>query len=320
MVAREERVRFPPEFIRYVFKPPLSPPRAARLWRAPSLTEAVRDRVVLVTGGSSGIGRATALRIGSAGGTVLLAARRSEELDAAAAEIMAAGGRAFAYRCDMREMDAVDRLAADILEHHGRVDILVNNAGRSIRRPISEAYERAHDYERTMRLNYFSAVHLMLALLPGMVERGFGHIINISTMGVHGRAPRWSAYVASKSALEAFSNVLAVEAREAGVSVTNIHFPLVHTPMTAPTAIYQGAAGLSAEEAADTIVEAIRTRPPRLTPRLGLAFATGWTVAPGAMNRLLGRIYQRSRAYESTLPQPTSNGAGGDPAAERSIR
>jgi NAD(P)-dependent dehydrogenase (short-subunit alcohol dehydrogenase family) len=294
LVAREEPVRFPPEFMRYMFRSPRSPARAARLLRAPSLTEAVHGRVVLVTGASSGIGRATALRLGAAGAKVLLAARRLEELEDVAAAIAAGGGSAFALQCDLRDMEAVDRLAAEVLDRHGRVDVLINNAGRSIRRSVAESYERAHDYERTMRLNYFASVRLILALLPGMVERRSGQIINVSTMGVYGRAPRWSAYIASKSALEAFSNVLAVEARPANVAVTNIHFPLVHTPMSAPTAIYDGAPGLTAEEAADTIAEAIRTRPPRLTPRLGLVFGTGWLVAPTAMNRLLSSIYQRS--------------------------
>jgi NAD(P)-dependent dehydrogenase (short-subunit alcohol dehydrogenase family) len=303
-----------------MFRSPRSPARVVRLLRGPSLIEAVHGRVVLVTGASSGIGRATALRLGSAGATVLLAARRTDELADVAAEIAGGGGTAFVYPCDMRDMDSVDRLAAEVLDRHGRVDVLINNAGRSIRRSVAESYERAHDYERTMRLNYFAAVHLMLALVPQMVQRRYGHIINVSTMGVFNRPPRWGAYVASKSALEAFSNVLAVEAYEDNVRVTNINFPLVHTPMVAPTAIYNGAPGLSAEEAADAIAEAIRTRPPRLTPRLGLAFGTGWHVAPGAMTRFMNGIYQRSRVREGEISLSTSNGAAAEQAGERSIR
>jgi NAD(P)-dependent dehydrogenase (short-subunit alcohol dehydrogenase family) len=273
---------------------------------------------VLVTGASSGIGRATALRVGAAGATVLLVARRSEELEDVAAEIAARGGNAFAHPCDMRDMDAVDRLAKHVLDRHGSVDVLVNSAGRSIRRSVAESYDRAHDYERTMRLNYFASVRLILALLPQMVERRSGQIVNVSTMGVYGRAPRWSAYLASKSALEAFSNVLAVEVQDAAVTITNIHFPLVHTPMSAPTPIYTGAPGLTSEEAADTIAEAIRTRPPRLTPRLGFAFGLGWLFAPGATQRLLSSVYQRS--LERSIPPSTSDGAAPKSSGERSIR
>src|SRR5438132_189535 len=149
----------------------------------------------------------------------------SEALEEVRAEIESAGGSAEVLTCDMRDMEAVDQLAAEIIEQHGRVDVLINNAGRSIRRSVEESYDRAHDYERTMRLNYFAAVHLVLALLPAMRERGSGQIINVSTMGVQGRAPRWSAYIASKAALDAFSICLANETRSDGVTVTGIHFP-----------------------------------------------------------------------------------------------
>jgi NAD(P)-dependent dehydrogenase (short-subunit alcohol dehydrogenase family) len=304
-----------PELVRFAFRSPRTPARLLRLLGAPSLSQAVHGRVVLVTGASSGIGRATALRVGAAGATVLLVARRAEELEDVAAQIVAGGGQAVPHPCDMRDMDAVDRLGAGVLDRHGHVDVLVNNAGRSIRRSVAESYDRAHDYERTMRLNYFASVHLILALLPQMVERRSGQIVNVSTMGVYGRAPRWSAYLASKSALEAFSNVLAVEVRDMGVTITNVHFPLVHTPMSAPTSIYNGAPGLTAEEAADTIAEAIRTRPPRLTPRLGFAFGAGWLFAPGATQRLLSSVYQRSLerpvpSSDRTVQHPKSAGEG----------
>jgi NAD(P)-dependent dehydrogenase (short-subunit alcohol dehydrogenase family) len=279
---------------RYLFRSPLTPSRAFRLLTAPSLDDALAGRVVLVTGASSGIGRATALRIGAAGGTVLLVARTTEALEEVRAEIAARGGCAEVHTCDLRDMEAVDLLAAEILERHGRVDVLINNAGRSIRRSVDESYERAHDYERTMRLNYFAAVHLVLAVLPGMRERRSGQIINVSTMGVQSRAPRWSAYIASKAALDAFSTCLANEARPDGIVVTGIHFPLVHTPMSAPTDVYDGAPGLSAEEAADVIAEAIRTRPPRISARLGVAFQTGWLVSPSAMHAILNAFFRRS--------------------------
>jgi NAD(P)-dependent dehydrogenase (short-subunit alcohol dehydrogenase family) len=292
-----------------MYRSAFTPARVVRLLRAPSLGAAVKGRVVLVTGASSGIGRATAQRVGAAGATVLLVARRTEALRAVEAEIAAVGGTAHVLPCDLRDLDAVDELAAEILERYGRVDVFVNNAGRSIRRSIDESYDRPHDFERTMQLNYFAALRLILALLPSMREQRFGHIINASTMGVQGRPPRWSAYIASKAALDAFSTCLAVEVRGDNVRVTNIHFPLVHTPMSAPTGIYDGAPGLTAEEAATTIAEAIRTRPPRISPRLGLLFQAAWLVAPTAMQRMLSSVYTRSLARSTSVPveEPASD-------------
>jgi NAD(P)-dependent dehydrogenase (short-subunit alcohol dehydrogenase family) len=295
-LERPRRSGLRARIVLYLFRSPHTPARIVRRLRAPSLEEAVRGRVVLVTGASSGIGRAAALRIGAAGATVLLVARATEALEEVQAQIDAGGGTARVHPCDLRDRDAVEQLGAELVESYGRVDVFVNNAGRSIRRAIDESYDRLHDFERTMRLNYFAALQLTLALLPPMREQGSGHIVNVSTMGVLGRPPRWSAYIASKSALDAFSHCLAIEARDSGVRVTNIHFPLVHTPMSAPTPAYDGAPGLSPEDAADAIVEAIRTRPPRLTPRLGLLFQTGWLVSPTTMQRVLSRFVRRPTA------------------------
>ena len=297
---RARRRLLPPGFMLYLFRSPHTPVRIARRLRAPSLAEAVGGRVVLVTGASSGSGRAAALRVGAAGATVLLVARTTEALEEVRVLIDRSGGTAHVHTCDLRDAEAVDRLAAEIVEDHGRVDVFVNNAGRSIRRSIEESYDRLHDFERTMRLNYFAALQLMLAVLPAMREHGSGPIVNVSTMGVLGRPPRWSAYVASKAALDAFSHCLAVEARDDGVRVTNIHFPLVHTPMSAQTPVYDGAPGLSAEDAADAIVEAIRTRPPRISPRLGVLFQMGWLAFPAVMEALFGRFYRRSGASPSS--------------------
>jgi NAD(P)-dependent dehydrogenase (short-subunit alcohol dehydrogenase family) len=292
------RRKLPAQVTLYLFGSPHTPARILRRLRAPSLEQAVRGRVVLVTGASSGIGRAAALRIGEAGATVLLVARTTEALEEVRAQIEASGGTAHVHPCDLRDPESVEQLGAEIVELYGRVDIFVNNAGRSIRRPIDESYDRLHDYERTMRLNYFAPLQLILALLPAMRQHGSGHIINVSTMGVIGRAPRWSAYVASKSALDAFSHSIAIETRGDGVRITNIHFPLVHTPMAAATAIYNRAPGLTTDDAADEIVEAIRTKTPRLTPRLGALFGAGWLISPAAMQALLSRFFQRSLESE----------------------
>jgi NAD(P)-dependent dehydrogenase (short-subunit alcohol dehydrogenase family) len=289
------------------FRSPYTPARIMRLLRAPSLESAVHGDVVMVTGASSGIGRAAALRLGAAGATVLLVARTTEALEEVRAEIGDAGGTAYVHPCNLSDLDAVDRLAAEVLERHGRVDVLINNAGRSIRRPVDRAYDRAHDFERTMRLNYFAALHLILAFVPGMRERGRGQIVNISTMGTQTKAPRFSAYIASKTALDAFSTCLAGEARADGLRVTSLHYALVHTPMVAPTRVYDGAPGLTPDEAADWVAEAIRTKPARIAPRFGTLFEAGWLFAPRVALSLLSRMY---RSAPDAQPTGDTDAAG----------
>ena len=289
-------------FVRFSYRAPLSPARMLRLLRAPSLRDRVAGRVVLVTGASSGIGRAAALRLGAAGATVLLVARTTAALDAVAAEIAVAGGTAHVHPCDLRDRDAVDRLAAAILARHGGVDVLVNNAGHSIRRPIEESLDRLHDFERLMRLNYLAPTQLILALLPAMRSRGGGHIVNVSTMAVQTNTSRFSAYIASKAALDAFSRCLAVEARADGVRVTTIHPPLVHTPMVAATRAYDGRPGLTAGEAAGMIAEAITTKPTRIAPRLGMASEVARHLAPAVLQATQSYAYRRSLAGGAPAP------------------
>jgi len=245
-----------------------------------SLSGQVKDRVVVVTGGSSGIGQATAKKLASAGAKVVIVARDPEKLESTRREIAQAGGRCFAYSCDLADMAAIDATAAKILVDHGTVDYLVNNAGRSIRRAVINSIDRFHDYERTMQLNYFGAVKLVLAFLPRMIEQKRGHIINISSIGVLSRAPRFSAYVASKSALDAFSESAASEFVDKGVHVTTINMPLVRTPMIAPTRIYENVPTLSPDEAAGLVVEAIVRKPVRIATRLGVFAAVCHAIAP----------------------------------------
>ncbi len=259
---------------------------------AHSLHDAVSDRNVLVTGSSSGIGKATALKIGEAGGTVLLVARTREKLEETAAEVERAGGTAFVHPGDLSDPADIDRLAAELLSQHGRVDILVNNAGRSIRRSVARSYDRFHDYERTMQLNYFGPVKLILDLLPSMRERGSGHIINISTMGLQTNTPRFAAYLASKAALDAFSRSMAAEIIDDGVHVTTVYMPLVRTPMIAPTKIYDRFPSLSPEEAADMIIDAIRKRPKRVTTALGTLSQLSYAIVPGAQDLVVNRAYK----------------------------
>jgi NAD(P)-dependent dehydrogenase (short-subunit alcohol dehydrogenase family) len=287
-------MRVPARFVLYSYRPPLTPARVLRLARAPSLEDAVTGKVALVTGASSGIGRATALRLGAAGATVLLVARRVEALEEAQVKIRAGGGQAHVHPCDLRDHQAIRQLTAEVSARYGAIDILVNDAGRSIRRPIDQAYDRLHDFERTIQLNYIAAVHLTLALIGPMRERGSGHIINVSTWGTLLRGPMWSAYTASKAALDAFSRCIASEVRADGVHLTTVHFPLVHTPMTLPSGIFEGRPGLTADDAAGMIAEAIRTRPARVVPRVAAVYELAWWLAPTLVEARFSRMYRRS--------------------------
>jgi short-subunit dehydrogenase len=259
---------------------------------APSLEDAVTGRTVLITGASSGIGKATALKIGEAGGTVLLVSRSRDKLDEVKREIEDLDGIAYVHPCDLNDLDDIDRMAAEVLEQHEAVDVLINNAGKSIRRSINRAYDRFHDYQRTMQLNYFAPVKLILKLLPAMREQGSGHIINISTIGLQMNTPRFSAYVASKAALDAFSRSVGPEVIGDGVHITTVYMPLVRTPMIAPTKIYDRFPTLSPEEAADMIGEAIRKRPKRIATTLGSIGQLSYAIAPGAQDLVVNRAYQ----------------------------
>ena len=259
---------------------------------ARSLPDAVTGRTVLITGASSGIGRATALKVGEAGGVVLLVARTEQKLIEVKREVELLGGTAYVHRCDLGEPDDIDRMAAEVLEEHEAVDILVNNAGKSIRRSVSRAYDRFHDYQRTMKLNYFAAVKLILDLLPTMREQQSGHIINISTIGLQTNTPRFSAYLASKAALDAFSRSIAPEIIDDGVHVTTVYMPLVRTPMIAPTKMYDRFPTLSPDEAAGLITDAIRKRPKRVATALGNIGQLSYAVAPGAQDLVVNRAYK----------------------------
>jgi thioester reductase-like protein len=257
-----------------------------------TLREALAGKHVMITGASSGIGRAAALKVAEAGGVPLLVARNVEKLEETRAEIVAGGGTAYVYAADIADMDSVDTLVQRVLADHRGVDMLVNNAGRSIRRSISLSYDRFHDFERTMQLNYFGAVKLIIGLLPHMRERGSGHIVNISSIGVQTNPPRFSAYVASKAALDAFTRVIASEVIGDGVTFTTIHMPLVRTPMIAPTKMYDAFPTLSPEEAADMICEALRTRPKHMGTALGTVGEVLYALSPKTVDRILHLAYR----------------------------
>jgi NAD(P)-dependent dehydrogenase (short-subunit alcohol dehydrogenase family) len=256
-----------------------------------SLEKSVRGRVVLITGASSGIGKAAAMRIGEAGGTVLLVARTREKLEETQRQIEAAGGVAHVHPCDLTDPEDIDRLGEEVLTEHGHVDILINNAGKSIRRSIALSYDRPHDFERTMQLNYFGPLRLILKLLPVMRRRKSGQIINISSIGVQTNMPRFSAYVASKAALDAFSRCIASEIVDDNVQVTAIYMPLVRTPMIAPTKMYNRFPTITPEEAAGMIAEAIVHKPKRIATPMGTLGQVLYALNPKSIDYILNTAY-----------------------------
>ena len=256
-----------------------------------TLRDAVEGKVVLVTGGSSGIGEAVAKKIADAGGTVVLVARTKENLDKVADEIRGSGGTAHVHPCDLSDMDAIAAMADQVLDDLGGVDILINNAGRSIRRSLELSYDRIHDYQRTMQLNYLGAVQLILKLIPGMRERGFGQIVNVSSVGVQTRAPRFGAYIASKAALDSLCDALQAETVNDGVRFTTVHMALVRTPMISPTAMYDKFPALTPDQAAGVIMDAIVHHPRRASSPFGQFAAVADAVNPAVMDRVRNRAF-----------------------------
>ncbi len=247
-------------------------------------------RRIAVTGASSGIGRAAAIQLAKRGAEVLLIARRAEELEKLCAEILAQGGQAKAYPADLADFESLDAMAERLLAEHGKIDVLVNNAGRSIRRPLVKSFDRFHDFERTMQLNYFAAVRLSMMLLPAMLADGNGHIINVSTWGTLFPSPLFAAYGASKSALDSFTRSLGSELGDRGIAATSIHYPLVKTPMIIPTKHYRSMPGMSPEWAASWIVKAVDTRRARIAPKLILAAGINSYIFPKFAQKVARRI------------------------------
>jgi NAD(P)-dependent dehydrogenase (short-subunit alcohol dehydrogenase family) len=269
-----------------------------------TLRSPLEGRTVLVTGASSGIGEATAVAVAERGGVPLLVARRETELARVAGATRDAGGQAWTYPCDLTDPADVDRLLERVRADHGGADMLVNNAGRSIRRSVTLSYERMHDFERTMAINYFGPVRLVLGLLPHMVEQRFGHVVNIVTWGVQVKAPKFSAYIASKTALDTFSRIVGREVYGAGVTFTNVRLSLVRTDMIGPTDVYRRAPAQSPEQAAAKVVRALEDRPITVNTVAG-------TVAEVA-NLLLPRLSDAvSHAASSRFPD--------SPAAARHV-
>ncbi|CAN3127023.1 Short-chain dehydrogenase [Mycobacterium sp. smrl_JER01] len=274
-------------------RPPILPTLLNRPTRE---TVELSGKRVLLTGASSGIGAAAAEQLARRGATVIAVARRQELLADVVSRITDAGGRAQAHACDLSDLDAVDALVGTVEAELGGIDILVNNAGRSIRRPLEESLERWHDVERTMTLNYYGPLRLIRGLAPGMLERRDGHIINVSTWGVKTESPPlFGVYNASKAALSSISRIIETEWGGRGVHSTALYYPLVKTPMIAPTRAYDGLPGLSADEAAGWIVTAARHRPVSIAPRIAVTAHAINSIAPAAVDSIMRRQRMQPR-------------------------
>ncbi|OMB97970.1 epimerase [Mycobacterium colombiense] len=239
----------------------------ARVSDPDKLRGTVLGKTVLVTGASYGIGEATARSLAAAGASVLVVARSEERLCDLTASINAGGGRAFAYPTDLTDESAVSALTKQITEEHGPLDIVVSNAGKSLRRSLHDQYDRPHDFQRTIDINYLGPVRLLLGLLPAMRGNGSGHIVNVSSVAVRvAPGPQWGAYQASKGAFDRWLRSVAPELHIDGVDVTTVYFALVRTRMIAPTPLLGSLPGLSPDEAADAIAKAIIERPRTIAP------------------------------------------------------
>jgi NAD(P)-dependent dehydrogenase (short-subunit alcohol dehydrogenase family) len=270
----------------------------------------VANKVVVVTGASSGIGRAVCRHLAASGAIIIGVARRVEQLEEMRDEVASGGGVAYVYPTDLSDHDACTQLIGRVIADHGRVDVLINNAGRSIRRSVLDSLDRFHDFERTMKLNYFGAIALIMAVITGMRERQDGHIINITSIGGQAYPPRFAAYVASKNALDGFSRCFAPEVAADGIAVTTIHMPLVRTPMIAPTGMYKNFPTISSDEAADMIVEALIKRPHEVSTRVGKFGELVHAVAPNVHQLIMAGAFQM-------LPDSTgSPHADGDPSEQ----
>jgi NAD(P)-dependent dehydrogenase (short-subunit alcohol dehydrogenase family) len=258
---------------------------------AQNVRRVAAGRVVVVTGASSGIGRAVANALAGSGAIVIGVARGVEQLEEMRAESAALGGVVHLYPTDLSDPEACRTMLERVIAEHGRVDVLVNNAGRSIRRSVMDSLDRFHDFERTMQLNYFGAIALIMAALPDMKKNGGGHIINITSIGGQTYPPRFAAYVASKAALDAFSRCLAPEVGADGIDITTVHMPLVRTPMIAPTGMYKNFPTISPQEAAEMVVQAMITRPHEVSTRLGKFGELTHAVLPGLHNLVMTAAY-----------------------------
>ncbi|MFO1391520.1 MAG: SDR family oxidoreductase [Agitococcus sp.] len=284
----------------------------ASAFMANKALQVVKGKTILITGSSSGIGLTVAKKLGKAGAHVLLVARSADKLQQTADMIEKVGGIASIYPCDLNDMKAIDELVAQVLADHGHVDVLVNNAGRSIRRAVLESLDRFHDFERTMQLNYFGAVRLIMGLLPSMKDAKGGQIINISSIGCLANSPRFSAYVASKAALDAFTRCLSAEVKQYNIATTAIYMPLVRTPMIAPTKMYDYVPTYTPDQAANLVIKAIVDKPKRIKTPLGQTAELSYALWPKMNDAILNlgfKLFPSSAAAKGVKEDKPSTAA-----------
>ena len=272
-----------------------------------AITKAVKGKNIIITGASSGIGERTAFLLSECGAHVILLARTEDKLKMVKENIETLGGAASYYPCDLTNMDEIEKTSEKILADFKHVDVLVNNAGRSIRRSVHESVNRFHDFERTMEINYFGAVKIILGFLPTMIGRQTGQIVNISSIGVLANSPRFSAYVASKAALDAFSRCLAAEVKGDNIKVTNIFMPLVRTPMIEPTKLYRYMPALMPDEAAMMVAKAIVHKPNSIASNMGKFASATYSLAPAinvGIQSMGYRIFPSTRAGLTSDKKP----------------
>jgi NAD(P)-dependent dehydrogenase (short-subunit alcohol dehydrogenase family) len=239
----------------------------ARVSDPDKLRRMISGKTVLVTGASYGVGEATARKLAAAQANVLVVARSADRLHDLVASIGAGGGKAVAYPADLTDGTAVSSLTKKIADEHGALDIVVSNAGKSLRRSLHHQYDRPHDFQRTIDINYLGPIQLLLGVLPAMREQGRGHIVNVSSVGVRvPPGPQWGAYQASKGAFDRWLRSVGPELHADGVDVTSVYFALVRTRMIEPTPMLGKLPGLDPDQAADVIAKAIIERPRIIAP------------------------------------------------------
>lgn len=256
------------------------------------------NKTIVLTGGSSGIGEEAAKQLAAQGARVCLVARRQAQLERVQEEIQRRGGQAWIYPTDLTNADDINATLDAILQQHSRVDALVNNAAHSIRRPILDALDRIHDYERTMQLNYFGALRMTMGLLPRFLEQGQGQVVNASTLSAQVPIPLFSAYLASKAALDSYARSLNAELGHKGIQATTVYFPMVRTPMSNRTKLYRHMRMMKVEDAAGWIVKALRERPARVGKRIGTLSSLILAAAPGPAVKLSQPFF---RSMDKTL-------------------
>lgn len=255
------------------------------------LRGALKGKTVFITGASFGIGEQLALELSKAGAHLILAARTAEKLSEIKETIKSKGGDSpiTIFPVDLTKRPEVETLLDELGKFPGGIDVFVSNAGKSIRRPIFESLDRLHDFERTMALNYFAPVQLMLGLIP-LLEQTRGHVINISAVNVAlPPAPFWAAYQASKTAFDQWFRAAAPELFKHRISATSVYLPLVRTRMIEPTEAYKNAPAMNPRHVARIVAKLILTKKTR--------FAPWWLFPAEAAAGILRRPWEALASY-----------------------